>query len=158
MSETEPRPPLPVIEPLSEADLTALARDVVTNVIYLVNDPYKIDLSFGFMMTMIVSQSEFTEEEFSAWADTVGAVYAPYDEAAPRSVNGLPMFFSCKLLHFEDVPRLIDAMKPMCEALGIPFEDDQEPAQPGEDPYTEDANVEVAEALDAVKRKVGDDE
>ena len=46
-----------------------------------------------------------------------GMIYAEMKDAAPRSINGYPMFFSCSFLSQEDTERVHAKWKAMRDAL-----------------------------------------
>jgi len=46
-----------------------------------------------------------------------GMIYAEMKDAAPRSINGYPMFFSCSFLSQKDTERVFAVYKAMTEAL-----------------------------------------
>lgn len=96
---------------LTNAQIKDLARRIVTNQTYLAMSDQELDLSFGFILKM--AAADLKESEIQTW----GAVYEDYSQALPRSVNGHPMFFSCRILHVNDVPRLFDEINRMEEAL-----------------------------------------
>lgn len=44
-------------------------------------------------------------------AEEIGLVYEYLDKAGPRSINGMPIFFSCRLLHKKDWERALPVLK-----------------------------------------------
>jgi len=46
-----------------------------------------------------------------------GMIYAEMKDAAPRSINGYPMFFSCSFLSQKDTERVFAVYQAMTEAL-----------------------------------------
>lgn len=96
---------------LTNAQITDLARRIITNQTYLAMTEQELDLSFGFTLSM--AAIDLKRSEIETW----GAVYEDYSQALPRTVNGRPMFFSCRILHVNDVPRLFDEISRMEEAL-----------------------------------------
>lgn len=107
----EAREPI-VVERLSEDEMRALARDLVTNQTYLGVLGHESFNAFEFL-TLLGAFREWTEDEVKQ----VGGMYAPWREASPRSVNGEPRFFGGKVLHSEDVMPLLRIAKVMDEAL-----------------------------------------
>ena len=52
-----------------------------------------------------------SEEETSKrenYFNNIGMLYESYDKAGPRSINGFPMFFSCKIVSSEDTKKFWD--------------------------------------------------
>ena len=41
----------------------------------------------------------------------IGLIYEYLDQAAPRSINGMPIFFSCRMVHKDDWQRAIPAIQ-----------------------------------------------
>lgn len=62
------------------------------------------DLGHVFMPIVFGAFSEATEEEI----DKVGLIYEHINEAGSRSFNGLPMFFSMKIIRKEDAKKVFD--------------------------------------------------
>jgi hypothetical protein len=92
-------------------EIKSLARDLVTNRIFLSNDPEEIKLSFGVVLAFLKPDMiDFNE---------VAAVFEYYSEAGPMSINGLPSFFSLQVIHTEDWPAFRAEAKRMMDALGI---------------------------------------
>ena len=82
-----------VLEPLTEEEITVLARRIVTNEVYVAWEPEALDMSFGmFMMLAGGSQA-------MPWIKDVGLVYEEWSKANERSVNGYPTFFSARFVH-----------------------------------------------------------
>jgi hypothetical protein len=44
-------------------------------------------------------------------AEETALVYEYIDKAGPRSINGMPIFFSCRLLHKDDWERALPALR-----------------------------------------------
>lgn len=44
------------------------------------------------------------------YVKSIGALWEYYEKAMPRSVNGLPIFMSCKLLHIDDMKVLMTTL------------------------------------------------
>jgi hypothetical protein len=49
--------------------------------------------------------------------DSVGMIYENMSEAGPRSINGYPMFMSCKLLNKTDTETVIKIAQRIQEAV-----------------------------------------
>lgn len=103
----EPRTPK-TIPRLTEQQLVDLAVDINKNVyftsIHVVNPS---DIPMVFMPIALGAFADWTEEEVKQ----VGLIYEKYSEAGPRSINGYPTFFSCKILGIEDAGILFEKLR-----------------------------------------------
>lgn len=98
------------VQKKEEEELDRLAFDVVDGEIFLTNNSETIKISFGFVLGAFAHKYE-TEEEWSEFADTVGAVYADIDHASSRLINGLPMFTSVQFLHKDQLKYVLDKIE-----------------------------------------------
>src|ERR1700683_1833257 len=73
---------------LTPIEITALARDVITNVVFITNKPESLELSFSIVLALALPKMS------NETIQQIGAIYAPLADAGPRSINGLPFFFS----------------------------------------------------------------
>jgi hypothetical protein len=90
---------LPAAPPiLSEEELDALAREVAMGHVFITNTEEGLRYSFGVLMAAWEPTDEFVKH--------VGAVYEEMSKAMPGSINGFPMFFSCKILHLDQFDAL----------------------------------------------------
>src|SRR5262245_23963408 len=96
------------LEPLTEEEITTLAREIVTNVVYWPPDQDAAECSFA-----IMKLAEFDEDTVK----NVGWVCERYDKAGPRSVNGWPAFFSFRLIHKDSLEPLFAKIREMDAAL-----------------------------------------
>ena len=99
---------------LSEDELKELARNVVTNVVFITNTLEGIQNSFG-MVLMLIPPGGGAE----SYMAKTGALYEEWSKQAPRSVNGRPQFFSFKAVHVDDLEPLLTEIERMEVALGI---------------------------------------
>ncbi len=81
---------------LSEAELAQLAIDVVEGRVYATNTEEGLR-AFIVVLAFV---------DLTPIVDKIGAVYETLEKALPRSLNGLPMFTSFKLLHVDDLEPL----------------------------------------------------
>lgn len=101
------------MEPLSDAQVYNLARDIVTNLVYwpdFQTDWREIQMTF-----MVLALCPLDSIPSNA-----GAVYEYYTEAGPMSVNGRPTFFSCRFMPKESLPALQDEVERLSKALAPP--------------------------------------
>lgn len=94
---------------LTEKGLHDLARDIVTNVVYISNDEH-VDLTFPVMM---FAAPKMKKREIN----NIGALYERWSKAGPTAINGRPMFWSCMLLHKGDLAPLLDEVARLKEVL-----------------------------------------
>jgi hypothetical protein len=94
---------------LEPKEITDLAREIVTNVVYIANDK-NMDLSFPILLWLTPKWSE-------AYMAKVGALWEKWSAASRTSINGRPMFFSCHVLHVDDLDPLLDEVKRLQKAL-----------------------------------------
>src|SRR5271157_4422261 len=92
---------------LGTEQLSQLARDIVTNRVFITNDSEGIDNSFSLILSG--SAPRMTDDTINQ----IGAVYEYIDKAADRSINGYPFFFSCKMLHRDDLRPLVAEVERM---------------------------------------------
>lgn len=88
---------------MSTADMKTLAKDIATGKVFM--DIFLKEQEVGkighliFMPMMFMDWSDWTDEDKAQF----GAVYEYFDKAGPRSINGYPIFFSCRFIHRDDL-------------------------------------------------------
>lgn len=93
---------------LSEGDIKEIARGLVTGKYWTTTDPKEFELAFSFALL----------NDWSDWdTDSIGLFIGNLDEIAPRTINGLPMFFSWRIMHRDDTEALLIKWRQMEEAL-----------------------------------------
>ncbi|KKM86695.1 hypothetical protein LCGC14_1276410 [marine sediment metagenome] len=90
------------VERLTPEEITELARDSVTNLVFITNSQDGINLSFGLVLSLLLPKAH------ERYIESIGAVYEYISKAGPRSINGMPMFTSVRFLHIEDMPLLTE--------------------------------------------------
>lgn len=83
--------------------------------------PNQADLPLVFMPIALGCYADLTEEQVR----TIGVLYAPMKSAAPRRINGLPMFFEVHALSLADWTRVwaaIVAEQERRKHISIPVE------------------------------------
>lgn len=98
---------------MTEDELRTLAQQVVTNLAFLTNKEPGIG-SFHLILAMSLPKMK---ESFVA---DIGGVWELYAKAAPRSMNGLPVFTSMHLVSNRDWDQLMDFIREYEAALGLP--------------------------------------
>lgn len=86
-----------------------LAHRINNDEIFITNNPESMEMSFGFILGLM--SQEFTEERWKEFSESIGTVYEEMDKAAPRSVNGKPMFFSANFIHKDDLDILFEKLE-----------------------------------------------
>lgn len=95
-AEKEEQPPAR----LPEAELRQLALDVADGKVYTDRHGEDAIESFRMLFALMSGRPKHLEQ----W----GMVYEYLDKAGSRAINGRPSFFSCKILHVDDVPLFLD--------------------------------------------------
>ena len=84
------------IPTMNEKNLRELAMDICDGKVFhdrLINpERFQQDVGMVFMPLALGGMEGLKEK-------TIGLMYEYYDKAGPRSVNGMPCFFSCSILH-----------------------------------------------------------
>lgn len=91
--------PAHVLKRLPDEDLAAFVEDLVGGRIFTsahVSPPEHLHLVF--LPVALGAFKDWTREE----VDQIGVLYEHLDKAGPRSINGMPGFFSARLLHRDD--------------------------------------------------------
>lgn len=97
--------PLP---PLTDAEVVELAREIVTNVVYVAPDKRAAECSFGMLFALM------REDQIPP---NLWLVYERWDKAGPRALNGYPIFTSCKFVAEESREALVAEVTRMEAAL-----------------------------------------
>lgn len=98
------------IEPMKKEDIKQLANDMNKGLVFTDRHISGLNsLPMVFMPLAIMSAKK-------EWIDQVGLIYEYLDKAGPRSINGMPMFMSMKIVPKADVKELYDYMKKYKEA------------------------------------------
>lgn len=91
----------------TQKELKQLAKKVYDGEIFLSNDQNKIVQCFP-IIYMLDSQSFGVE---------IGSLYEEMRHASPRSINGMPMFFSCNILTIDETKDVINYLKEIEELM-----------------------------------------
>jgi hypothetical protein len=98
----------------TEQELRKIAKDLYDGKIFTSNDPNVIQMSF--MVLLFASEEQIPKD--------IGLIYEYMSEAAPRSINGNPMFFSARFLNNEETDKVKLYLNELKELLKE-FEGDQ---------------------------------
>lgn len=104
MSEEKKREPLPR---LSDDELREFIDAFISGRIFTSNHIPEGNGDLIAMVFMPIAFGAVTKET----AEEVALVYEYLDKAGPRSINGMPIFFSCRLLHKKDWERALPVLK-----------------------------------------------
>lgn len=89
----------------TEVEIKQLAMDIVDNKVFISNYVKNPDsLATVFMPIALGSFKDFDEEDIK----DIGLIYEYYDKAGPRSINGLPCFYSLAFLDKFDSGKVFD--------------------------------------------------
>jgi hypothetical protein len=103
-SQTQPEQTRISFKERSDAELKQIAMDLYDGLIYTDRHiPDNENVARVFLPIMLGAFSNIVEEDLNK----VGMVFEYMSQAAPRSINGMPSFFSFQMLKREDVDRLI---------------------------------------------------
>lgn len=95
---------------LTEDQIKELARDMVAGQVYVPKNGYELECSFAILFAL-------GAEQMRSWVENIGMVYEYMKKAAPRQINGLPMFFSMRFVHKDDMDALFDKIEQYEAAL-----------------------------------------
>lgn len=65
------------------------------------------DIGLVFMPLALGALHNVTDQ----YAASIGLIYEYLSKAGPSSINGMPVFFSCRLLHRDDCERVMPAIQ-----------------------------------------------
>jgi hypothetical protein len=86
----------------SKEDLRKFVLEFMGGAIYTSAQVHRIeDVPMVFMPILFGLFKDWTEDDMKQ----VGVIWEYYDKALPRSINGMPVFTSCHLMHVEDWKR-----------------------------------------------------
>jgi len=108
------------IQSRTDEELKKLALDIFSGHVFTdrhLQDPH--DLTRLFMVLNFLNEENLAELR----ADPPGLIYEYLSEAGPRSVNGLPSFFSMKMLNQADTEKmfkLYEEIKAQFGKLAVP--------------------------------------
>jgi len=90
---------------MSDDELRAFVDDYVSGRIWVMQSAQREeDMALPFLVLQLSGLPD-------GWkAENVGTVWEYMSNAGPRSVNGMPMFFSCHFMHAEDWQRVLKAV------------------------------------------------
>jgi len=105
-----------VYSTLSDGQVKILAERILKNEIFTDHHVREQDLVPRIFMTVAFIGND--PEACGAFKkNPPGMIYAEMKDAAPRSINGYPMFFSCSFLSQKDTERVFAVYRAMTEAL-----------------------------------------
>jgi hypothetical protein len=138
---------------LSDDDLREFIRDYLAGRIYTsaqIPEYEMRNLAMVFMPLALGALAEWSQAEFGQ----IGIFWEYLDKAGPRSINGMPGFFSFHMMHVEDWDRarkVIRREMRRSEELSLDVDDEEE-----DEPPSDRTDLEVA--LDIVQDGTADPE
>lgn len=90
-------------KPLTEEEIKKLADDIYRGIIFTDRHIKNPDDIYRVFIPLVLLNEEQIEK-FNA--DKHGMIYEYMDKAGPRSINGMPMFLSLRLLSQEDAKKV----------------------------------------------------
>lgn len=93
---------------LDPDELRSLARDIVTNLVWI-----DVGDAVDTMQWPILSLADLSDYDLTK----IAGVYEYLDKRMPLGVNGKPMFLSCRFLHVDDLDPLREIVEQMEVAL-----------------------------------------
>ncbi len=110
--EAEPH----VYSTLSDGQVKVLAERILKNEIFTDHQVREQDLVPSIFLPVALMGDD--PEACGAFKkNPPGMIYAEMKDAAPRTINGYPMFFSCSFLSHKDTERVFAVYQAMTEAL-----------------------------------------
>jgi hypothetical protein len=101
----------------SHEDLKQLAKDVATGKVFMDRFFREGEIEMlghvVFMPMAFMDWSDWTDEDKAQF----GGIYEYFDKAGPRSINGYPCFFSCSILHIDDLRSVFRMARKIQETL-----------------------------------------
>lgn len=89
---------------MTDKELKQLAIDLAEGKIFTSLQIEKEDIAKVFLALLLGAFADKTEDEMK----DIGILYEYMDKAAPRSINGLPCFFSFHYLGIDDSRKLLE--------------------------------------------------
>jgi len=103
-------PHRPVLARMADEELAKFVLGVCDDKIFTMHHiPEGSRTNVGGMVFMPLTFGAFGGW-FEAELENIGTVWEYMSEAGPRSINGYPMFFSCRLMHTDDWKRACRAI------------------------------------------------
>lgn len=99
-----------MVNKLTADDLKQLALDIHHGKVFTdrhINPPSREELQFVFMPLAFGAFGQMTEEEVK----DIGLMYEYVSEAGPRSHNGMPCFFSFRILNREQTVYVLEKVR-----------------------------------------------
>jgi hypothetical protein len=108
-----------IIPRIDYHQLAQLVTDLVAGRVFTSGQVSRVDeLPLVFMTLSLGAYKDWPKEELNQ----IGLIYEYLDKAMPRSINGMPTFFSHRVVHALDVPILNERYAKAREALRIAAE------------------------------------
>lgn len=90
---------------LTEKEIADLANDMYRGMIFTDRHVQRPEDVPSVFMPLIFMRKEFIEK---LKANPPGMIYEYFSEAGPRSINGMPIFWSFRMINIEDTKKVIE--------------------------------------------------
>ena len=104
----------PGFAPLTDKEIADIANDLYRGMIFTdrhIQRPE--DVASVFMPLIFMKENDIKKLK----ADPPGMIYEYFSEAMPRSINGMPMFMSCRMISIKDTKKVMDIYKRIKQAV-----------------------------------------
>ncbi len=91
---------------MSDEDLRAFVVAFCDGRIFSTAHMRNLEDAYLVFMPLFFGAGDFSR----SWIESIGVVYEYMDKAGPRSINGMPIFFSCRFVHRDDWERARQAI------------------------------------------------
>lgn len=116
-NEKEPKKTKQNFPNMSKDELNTLARDIATDKVFcsffLRESEAKNLLGRIFMPVLFGALNDYSKEVI----EDIGFICEYYNKAGPRSINGYPMFMSCKFVSKADAKRIMTKVQKITKML-----------------------------------------
>jgi len=110
----EDTPKSPGITPLTEKEIADLANDMYRGLIFTDRHVQRSEDVPSVFMPLIFMNEENIEK---LKANPPGMIYEYFDKAGPRSINGMPIFWSFRMINVEDTAKVMERYKRIKQAV-----------------------------------------
>lgn len=102
----------------TDDELKNIAKDLVEGKIFTdrhIQDPKDVMLVFEVLAFLTDEQNKDFQEAIKS--GEIALIYEYMDKAAPRSVNGMPIFFSCRTLTKDETEKVFEIAEDIKKAV-----------------------------------------
>lgn len=103
-----------LLAPLAEKEVADLANDLYRGMIFTDRHMQRPEDVPSVFMPLIFMKKEDIEK---LQANPPGMIYEYFSEAGPRSINGMPMFMSFRMISVEDTTKVMERYNKIKQAV-----------------------------------------